>query len=364
MQTVTLIRPQTTPAQPCLPPPADSPPAPGILSVSAPTWPSWQGLARGEPGDAQRVLAVARDHTRARPPGQGLADTWRWLAATGRHDLVVARLVEGHADALMVLAQAGRDATSGAFYGVWASASGGTGLRCERLGGDWRLTGTLRYCTGAPSLDRALVTARTAEGRLLLFDVAVQGPGWRPVQGTWPAVGMDLSQSLDVEVDTVVPVAAQVGDDEFYLQRPGFALGGIGVSAVWLGGAAGVLDTAVTGLGHGEPDPHQLAHLGAMSVAVLAADDVLIRTAGSVARLDAEALPAIALRARSSVEAAVRVVLDRAPRLTGPGPLCRDAKFAHRIGDLLVYVRQHHAERDLAAFGSAVLASGAFGGAA
>ncbi len=66
---------------------------------------------------------------------------------------------------------------------------------------------------------------------------------------------------------------------------------------------------------------------------------------------------------RSTVEEAVRVVLDLAPRLTGPTPLCRDADYAHRISDLMVYVRQHHAERDLAALGAAVLGSGWYGSA-
>jgi hypothetical protein len=120
--------------------------------------------------------------------------------------------------------------------------------------------------------DRALVTARTAPGDLLLLDAAVRGEGWAPVDGTWPAVGMDLSDSLDLEVDAVVPADAQVGPPGFYLDRPGFALGGIRVAAVWLGGAAGILDTVAGGLRRFTPTPHQLAHLGAMSTAVLAAD--------------------------------------------------------------------------------------------
>jgi alkylation response protein AidB-like acyl-CoA dehydrogenase len=318
------------------------------------------------------VVDFARDQALAMPQGMGLAETWRWLAALGRHDLVAARFAEGHADAVAILGQAGREPMTGAFYGVWASASGGTGLTAEPGAQHWRLSGTMRFCTGAGSLDRALVTAATADGRLLLFDIGVRGQGWRPIEGSWPAVGMDLSQSLDVEVDVVVPDSALIGGDGFYLARPGFALGGIGVAAVWLGGAAGVLDTVTDGLRRLTPTPHQLAHLGTMATAVLAADDVLTRIAQSCSGpLDhlvkapaAESLSAISLRARSTVEEAVRVVLDRAPRLTGPGPLCRDAQFAHRISDLLVYVRQHHAERDLEELGAAQLAAGDFGSGA
>jgi heme oxygenase len=35
--------------------------------------------------------------------------------------------------------------------------------------------------------------------------------------------------------------------------------------------------------------------------------------------------------------------------------MCRDAEFAHRLADLEVYVRQHHAEADLERLGGHVL---------
>ena len=38
----------------------------------------------------------------------------------------------------------------------------------------------------------------------------------------------------------------------------------------------------------------------------------------------------------------------------GPGPLAMDAEHAARVADLTLYVRQHHAERDLAALGRLV----------
>jgi alkylation response protein AidB-like acyl-CoA dehydrogenase len=275
---------------------------------------------------------------------------------------VLGRLVEGHVDAVAILDGAGRRPVTGAAYGVWASASRGTGLRAARHdGGGRRLTGRLRYCTGAGRVDRALVTARTAADELLLFDVPVRGPGWQPMPGTWPAVGMDLSDSLDVEVDALAADDDQVGPEGHYLRRRGFALGGIGVAAVWLGGAAGVLDAVADGLRRFDADPHQLAHLGAMVTAVLAADALLGRTAADAERLDGGELPAAALACRSGVEAAVETVLRHAPRLTGPTPLCRDGDLAHRLADLQVYVRQHHAERDLAELGGIALDAGVLG---
>ena len=324
-----------------------------------------QPLGRGRPGDRERLQRAAR--AEALLPGAAAPAPLRGragrLAALGRRDLVLGRVVEGHLDAAGILTAAGRSPAPEALYGVWASASGGTGLTLEPRPGGWHARGRMRYCTGATWIDRALVTARTPEGRLLLLDVDVRGPGWRPVPDTWPAVGMDLSESLDVEVDTAVPGDAQIGPEGHYLARPGFPVGGLGVAAVWLGGTAGVLDAVVEGLRGVEPDPHQLAHLGAMTTAVRSADALLDRTVEAVPRAAPDDLPALALAARSGVESAARLVLDLAPRATGPTPLCRDGDRAHRIGDLLVYVRQHHAERDLAALGRYELEGGSFGSA-
>jgi hypothetical protein len=48
-------------------------------------------------------------------------------------------------------------------------------------------------------------------------------------------------------------------------------------------------------------------------------------------------------------------MVTRTARATGPAPLALDADHAHRVADLSIYIRQEHAERDLAALGSALL---------
>ena len=69
------------------------------------------------------------------------------LADVARVDLALARLVEGHADALRILDQAGGSPAAGV-YGVWASRSAGTGVRAEGVDGGWRLSGELRFVSG------------------------------------------------------------------------------------------------------------------------------------------------------------------------------------------------------------------------
>ncbi|MEU4670473.1 acyl-CoA dehydrogenase family protein [Amycolatopsis sp. NPDC023774] len=278
-------------------------------------------------------------------PGHGgLARRWSALAAYGRRDLALARLAEGHTDAVAILAEAGRKPEPGALYGVWAAKSGGTGAALD--GG--RLSGTVRFCSGLTTLDRALVAAGD---RLVEVDLTAAGVARHPE--AWQALGMDASDSGDVVFGSV-PVASDsvIGPPGWYVERPGFVFGGTGVAAVWLGGAAGVLDV-VRDVLREKADEHQLAHFGALHTAIAAADALLTATAGVL-----EDAPDPALlhdTCRASVEHAAREVLDRAPRITGPAPMCRDRGFAQRLADLQVFVRQHHGERDLAALGRRVL---------
>ena len=48
-------------------------------------------------------------------------------------------------------------------------------------------------------------------------------------------------------------------------------------------------------------------------------------------------------------------ILTRVGHALGPAPLTGDEDHARRVADLTVYLRQHHAERDLARQGSMVL---------
>jgi len=221
------------------------------------------------------------------------------------------------------------------------------------------MTGTVRFCSGATSLDRALVVAEQsgdATGGSLLVEVALPDGRVRPRPEAWQTAAMDTADSQDVDFDDV-PVAptSVVGDPGWYTTRPGFAAGGGGVAAVWWGGAVGILDRVSSHLGDA-PDAHQLAHLGELHALLQAADALLGWTAAAIdAEPGADHRLAVAI-VRSGVEHCVRAVIDQAPRMVGPAPLSRDAELARALADLQLYVRQHHGERDFAALGEQVLA--------
>lgn len=287
-------------------------------------------------------------------PGSGqTARRWGELAAFGRDDLALARLVEGHADAVAILAEAGRRAEPGALYGVWAARPGGTGADLQRPpGGAAVLCGTARFCSGAHLVDRALVVAGP-----LLVDVPVERPSARPDPDSWSTPAMAAADTLDVWFDRVpIGPCDVVGGPGWYTSRAGFAVGGGGVAAVWWGGAAGLLDRAAAHLGP-SPDAHQLAHLGELDALLAAADALLTRLAGEVDACPSADHALGVARARCAVERVVRETLDRVPRMLGPGPLSGDAELARTLADLGLYVRQHHGERDHAALGAAALAA-------
>ena len=291
-------------------------------------------------------------------PGRGRTlERWRALLDLAAEDLCVARLAEAHLDALAILAELqGPPAPAGSRWGVWAAHPPSPSLVARPDGASWLLDGTKPWCSGARACTHALVTADAPDGYRLF---AVDLTGARPVPGTWHAVGMAGSDSLDVEF---AGVAAQpVGGPGAYLDRPGFWHGAMAVAAVWHGGAVGVARALLDTASRRPLGPHALAHLGAVDAALSA---VTVALEVAAAQVDADPEDAAggarltAQRLRAQTERTATEVLDRVGRALGAGPLCRDARHAALTADLPVYLRQSHAEADLAGLGVLVLERG------
>ncbi|MBS2938455.1 acyl-CoA dehydrogenase [Nocardioides sp. J2M5] len=317
--------------------------------------------AREAATDVPAALDLARAvGTQLPTPGSGrTAHLWSALASVAAIDLTVARALEPHLDALAILGQAGRSAPSGT-WGVFAAEGPGEPLRAEPAGEGHVLHGRKHWCSLGGVLDRALVSAWVGEERQL-FAVDLTQPGATAVPGTW--VGRGLTEVDSGPVDFVGATAEAVGGPGWYLERPGFAWGGIGVAAVWFGGAVGVARRMLRAAGSRLPDQVALVHLGAVDAALHAAGCVLARAAEDV---DADRLSGAdgwraALRVREVVALAAEDVLTRAAHALGPGPLATEEDHARRVADLGLYLRQWHAERDQAALGTELLRHGARG---
>lgn len=271
---------------------------------------------------------------------------WQYLCSIGAEDLDLARLVEAHVDAATITAELdGPPVRPGQYWGVWAAQSPGSYVEgTQDKSGAWQLSGAKQWCSGATVCTHALITAGCPDG-LRLFAIEC-GDRVAPAEPSWQGVGMAGSDTRHVALQAVP--AVPVGEPGAYLERPGFWFGAVSVAACWLGGAIGIAAPLYRAGTRGRLDEHGQAHLGAVD-ASLAGSRWAFSSAADKPWDDATAGRVTALRVRAIVEETTRVVIDRVGRALGPGPLATDTEHSRRIADLTTYVRQSHAERDLAA---------------
>lgn len=301
-------------------------------------------------------------------PGSGrTAERWRALAALAAGDLTAARVIEAHTDALAILSEARAELSGDAdqlaavgvgddsTWGVFAAEGPGVKVRAEQDGDRWLLTGTKPWCSLAGRLTHALITAHTPGGSRRLFAISLRNPAVQTGNDGWVARGLaDVpSGPIDLRSCPAVPV----GPDGWYLRRPGFAWGGIGVAACWFGGTVALARTLRDAAHVKEPDQIAAMHLGAVDAELTAARAVLAEAATAVDAQRATGTDGVLLaaRVRTVVARAAEDVLQRVGHALGPAPLARDERHSRRVADLQLYLRQHHAERDEAGLGRQVL---------
>lgn len=296
-----------------------------------------------------RIAALGWDGAPPRDPATG-ADYLALLTAlyaTGRHDLPLGRLLEGHVDAVQIVQRYGSAAQvarlraalhQGAMLGVWNAALPGTPLLLR----DERLDGGKSYASGAGVLTHALVTAQTERGaQLLLLDLARTAPAID--RDWWRMTGMQRSETHQVRwSDAVVMPDDAIGEPDCYAREPWFSGGALRFVAVHAGGVAGLCDQArdhLVAVGRAE-DPFQAARLAELYA--------LARTAAAAVRETATGWFAEGDEARLAQVAATRLVVaqaaERAIVLAQEAVGLSGHFLAHPLAallnDLSVYLRQ------------------------
>jgi hypothetical protein len=301
-------------------------------------------------GEAFRRLVDAGFDRLPLPGGGGTAQRWNSLAAVAGRDLSLVKLFEGHTDARAILMELSPDYAGGhAYWGVWAAESPAARVTASPCSDAVvLLDGTKQWCSGAATLSHALVTGWLRDGISGLYAVELNQPGVVVASGSWHAVGMQASASVEVRFERVE--ARRIGAAGAYTSRPGFWQGGAGIAACWYGAAA-ALAQAVQRAAMQRPNPHRNAHLGSIMVALGNAAASLREAARAIDRMPCADARWLALRTRLSIEHAASAVLEHAGRALGAGPSCLDAQVARVMADLPVFMRQNHAEHDLAALG-------------
>ncbi len=299
---------------------------------------------------ADRLRSLLQDGSLDLPlPGSGAtAERHRALFELARSDVSVARLAEAHTDAIAILAEAGHQATRDCLYGVWASESYTHPLKRNANG---TLEGSKAFCSGVDIVDRALITVRCPEPLLIDLDLRSSPDRIRFDTAAWSPAAFAETGTGTVSFDRV-PVSESdiVGEPNWYLSRPGFWNGACGPAACWAGGAAGLLDYAKR---HPRESPHDVAHLGAIWSAVWACEACLDRAGHDIDAnpSDFKQAQVRALALRQTIEQHCSSILGHFGRGYGPRALAFEPDLSRRYGEVELYIRQCHAERDLEALG-------------
>ena len=286
-------------------------------------------------------------HTFANEEDQAI-DLFNVLRWTGRADLSVGRLFEGHVNALKLIDWYGSDyhlshlresLAAGKFYGVWATEHQ-PGTTVQTRDGMIDLEGVKTFASGAGSIDHALVTAQPPEGKTQLIRV----PGDiadRADCASWRVRGMRATMSGDYSLNGMrLDPHACLGAQGDYDREPRFTAGAWRFLAVQLGGIEGLLGAIKRSLPEkARSDPLQRLKFAECVVASRTAHYWVAEASRKAAREDIDS-PAFVQMARGVVERAGLDVVERAARLIGTRSAFDGERVDKISRDLALYLRQ------------------------
>jgi alkylation response protein AidB-like acyl-CoA dehydrogenase len=282
------------------------------------------------------------------------------LSIVGWGDLSLARLYEGHLNALLLVQQFGdaeqiegaaADARRGFVFGVW-NTEDADGLRIID-GGETglHLQGGKTFASGAGFIERPLVTACDTNGGWQMILLDMESTTSLPKPGTWNTFGMRGSHSYAVKLGGARIERRQlIGQDGDYYLQPWFSGGAIRFCAAQLGGAAALLDLAreeLVSRGRAD-DPLQRARIGTISSA-LASGFAMLATAAALADRsqfgggsstdDDKFLTYVGLT-RATIERACLDTIELVEQSLGASSLMSTHPAARIGADLRLYLRQ------------------------
>lgn len=304
------------------------------------------GPARA-PADMRAALSALHAHLPAlgdpATPGELLV-LLRLLYRIARSDLPLARLFEGHVDALQIIARYGNAAlvaeaagiaAAGGAFGVWNAALAGEPLRVEH----GRLRGGKSFASGAGILSHALAGADTDEGnRLMLIDLAASSPAID--RDWWNVVGMERSHTHVVRWTGAAADSFRfVGMPGDYAREPFFSGGALRFVACHAGGIAALFDRVRDHLVATDraADPHQAGRLAELYVAAQSAASAVQAAA---AEWSTPAYVEHVAAARITVAACAERALTIAQQAVGVSGLFVAHPLSAALTDLMVYLRQ------------------------
>ena len=289
------------------------------------------------------------------------------LRALGRADLPLARLYEGHVNAVKLVELHARASLrelvrervrAGTLLGVWG-APGRDPLRVAEARPDgWTLAGSKAFASGLGTVGLAVVTVADPDApdasRLLLVDV--DDPA-RQHPDEWDANGMRATRSGGYRFDGVwLAPGRRIGAPGVYEREPWFEGGIWRYVAAHVGAMEGLVDATLGELVARDraDDPYQRARIGRAAVLAVGARALVERAAHEVESADPDDADgtrravALALLAREGVEESAVALMGLVERALGMAAFARGRPVERRRRDLGLYLRQAAPDAKLA----------------
>ncbi len=205
----------------------------GLLAAAVPAADGGLGLAH-EPEDPIRLV--------------------RMLVSIGRANLSAGRLLEGHVNALKLVAlHAGGEARrkllavarAGGLFGVWGAEGRNPVRLLPDRNGRLALSGEKLFASGADTVDVAIVTARDPDDRTLLVALPTTALTGHLFPDEWSVSGMKATASGRCNLDGLPVTPGDVlGGPDAYFCEPWFEGGVWRYTAVQLGGMYAITQAA------------------------------------------------------------------------------------------------------------------------
>lgn len=297
------------------------------------------------------------------------------LKTLGYGNLVVARIFEGHFNAIQLISEyADQEQAERIFseakrekhlFGVW-NTEAGNGIKIEALeNGNYRLSGAKTFASGIDHVNRPIITGRLADGGWQMFLLPLDKVQSEIDDSWWNPLGMQSSRSYRIDL-TGAEIAAEdlIGQPNDYYREPFFSGGAIRFAAAQLGAAELLLDSARNFLRelHRTGDSFQQMRFGEMAIAVESGNSFIKNAARTfdeflIEQNESKLAKTLSYAAmtRTAIEQICQDVMLRVTRSIGSRGLMKNYHFERVIRDLTMYLRQAAPDAALVNLGKHVL---------
>ena len=284
-------------------------------------------------------------------------DAFNRLRELGRANLSVARLFEGHMNAVKLVALYGSAATQaiafgavgdGAMMGVWGADQPGQPLSFVHEGDDIVLKGAKRFASGLGCVSLVVANADLPGGPQLILIPSDETE--RIDASGWTVSGMRATASGRYDMTGLrVTRAHLVGRPGDYMREPWFEGGVWRYCAAHFGGAEALytaMRDALTGMDRAT-DPHQELRIARAAIAVETARMWVLRAATAVEQpiepddtVEAENRLTVSLLARDVTEDVCRSVISTVEQAIGMGAHFEGRPIERMRRDLGLFICQ------------------------